>query len=99
MPRVAVVGCGYWGKNLVRNFHALGALGAVCEGVASAREDARAIAPGVPIFEDFDELLDSNHVDGVVLATPAETHYALARAALDADRDVFVEKPLALNFR
>ena len=99
MPRVAVVGCGYWGKNLVRNFHALGALGAVCEGVASARADARVIAPGVPIFEDFDELLGSNHIDGVVLATPAETHYALARAALDADRDVFVEKPLALNYR
>ena len=99
MTRIGVVGCGYWGKNLVRNFHALGALAAVCEGTDSARNAAKAIAPGVPVFEEFGRFLESDHMEGVVLATPAETHYALAKAALESGRDVFVEKPLALTYR
>jgi predicted dehydrogenase len=99
MVRVAVVGCGYWGKNLVRNFHALGALAAVCEEVESARAAARTIAPGVPVFESFEKLLEQDQIDGIVLATPAATHYSLAKAALQAGKDVFVEKPLALNYR
>jgi predicted dehydrogenase len=99
MVRVAVVGCGYWGKNLVRNFHALGVLAAVCDEVESGIVTARAIAPGVPIFQNFEELLGHDRIDGIVLATPAETHYPLARAALEAGKDVFVEKPLALNYR
>ncbi len=96
MTKVGVVGCGYWGKNLVRNFHRLGALGAVCESHPPGRETAAQLAPGIPLHEDFGRLLESD-VQGVVLATPAETHYALAKKALLAGKDVFVEKPLALN--
>src|SRR5215472_9288344 len=99
MPRVAVVGCGYWGKNLVRNFHALGVLSAVCEEMESARATARAIAPEVPIYSTLQELIGKNHIDAIVLATPAETHYSLTKAALEASLDVLVEKPLALNYR
>ena len=99
VPRIGVVGCGYWGKNLVRNFHALGALTAICEDTEPARVTARAIAPSVPIIAAFGEFLNSNDLDGIVLATPAETHYRLAKEALLAGRDVFVEKPLALNYR
>lgn len=94
--KVGVVGCGYWGKNLVRNFHRLGALEAVCEAHPAGRETAAQLAPGIPLCEDFQRLLDSP-VQGVVLATPAETHYGLAERALLAGKDVFVEKPLALN--
>jgi predicted dehydrogenase len=92
---VAVVGCGYWGKNLVRNFHQLGALGLVCEPTESGALAAQNLSPDVPICESFDDVLRAP-VHGVVIASPAETHYDLALRALESGKDVFVEKPLAL---
>ncbi len=92
---VIVVGCGFWGQNLVRNFAELGALAAVCETRAGARERARAIAPETRLMSDFEEALSDG--SPLAIATPAETHYALARRALQSGRDVFVEKPLALT--
>jgi predicted dehydrogenase len=97
--RVAVVGCGYWGKNLVRVFHGLGALKAVCESHPAGIEQAHKIAPGVPVEVEFKAVLDDPEVDGVVLATPAETHFRMGIAALQAGKHLFVEKPLALNYR
>ena len=95
--QVSVIGCGYWGKNLVRNFHALGALGAVCDVTPQGRELAASLAPGIPLFDNVDGLLATD-VSGVVIATPAETHFELAKRALLAGKDVFVEKPLALAY-
>lgn len=95
-PAVAVVGCGYWGKNLVRNFNQLGALSIVCDTTPSGRAAATELAPQATIVESYDELLRSG-IPGIVIATPAETHYALASKALEAHKDVFVEKPLALT--
>ncbi len=95
--QISVIGCGYWGKNLVRNFHALGALGAVCDATPQGRELAATLAPGIPIYSDIGALLAAD-VSGVVIATPAETHFDLARRALLAGKDVFVEKPLALAY-
>jgi predicted dehydrogenase len=95
-PRVAVVGCGYWGKNLVRNFHQLGALAVVCEMAPAGRAAAEAIAAQIPVVDDIDTVL-AGDAAGVVIATPAETHFELARRALEAGKDVFVEKPLALT--
>lgn len=95
-PSVAVVGCGYWGKNLIRNFFQLGHLAMVCESHPEGQELARELAPGVPVAASLAEALESS-VDGVVLATPAETHYPLALECLAAGKDVFVEKPLALR--
>ncbi len=94
---VAVVGCGYWGKNLVRNFHALGALQIVCDATALGRQTALSLAPTAQIVADPGAVLVSD-VSGVVIATPAETHYPLVKAALLAGKDVFVEKPLALTY-
>jgi predicted dehydrogenase len=97
MPRtVAVIGCGYWGRNLVRNFHQMGALGLVCDTTEEGRTAASATAPGCEVAED-PEAVFSSSVPAVVIATPAETHYSLARRALQAGKDVFVEKPLALT--
>jgi len=93
---VVVVGCGYWGQNLVRNFAQLDALAAVCETQPKGRELARSIVPGVTLLSDFDEAVAIG--SPLVIATPAETHFALAKRALLAGRDVFVEKPLALTF-
>lgn len=94
---VAVIGCGYWGKNLVRNFAELGALALVSDQTPAGRALAAQIAPGAHVAERFDEVLDSP-VGGVVIATPAETHVMLAKQALLADKHVFVEKPLALTY-
>ncbi len=94
-PRTAVVGCGYWGKNLVRNFHQLGALAAISD------EDADTAARmseqyGVPA-QSFDAVLAAPDIDGVVISAPAVQHYPLVRDALRAGKHVFVEKPLALE--
>ncbi len=95
--RVAVVGTGYWGKNLVRNFSQLGALALSCD-LDSARAQAMAQQyPGLETTSDYAQVLERDDLAGVVVSTPAETHYDLARQALLADKHVFVEKPLALD--
>lgn len=96
-PRVAVVGTGYWGKNLVRNFHELKALAAICD---SDDERLRAMSeqyPGSKSVHSYSEILCDSTIQGVVIATPAETHAALVRDALLANKDVLVEKPLCLS--
>ncbi|MCG8606046.1 Gfo/Idh/MocA family oxidoreductase [bacterium] len=97
-PKVAVIGCGYWGKNLVRNFSQLGALEMVCDGASSAQLLVNEIAKGCRTVTNYSDVLLSN-VSAVVIATPAETHFRLARQAIMAGKDVFVEKPLAMNYQ
>ena len=96
-PSIAVIGCGYWGRNLVRNFSKLKALALCCDATPAGRATAAELAPETPVVSEVGEVFESE-VDGVVIATPAETHYQLARAALEAGKDVFVEKPLALTY-
>ena len=96
-PQVAIIGCGYWGKNLVRNFAQLGALRMVCDAAEVGRRLAGEIAPHAEVVNDMDEVLAAP-VEGVVIATPAETHYELAQKALEAGKDVLCEKPLALTY-
>jgi predicted dehydrogenase len=81
----------------VRNFAALGALRLVCDPAEPARRRAEGIAPGVATSDSFEAAFDGD-VDGVVIATPAETHHPLTMRALAAGKDVFVEKPLALTY-
>ncbi len=96
-PAVAVLGCGYWGKNLVRNFRQLGALAMVCDPTPAGQTTAAQLAPTVPIVAGVDQVL-ATPIPGVVIATPAETHFDLVKQALAAGKDVFVEKPLALTY-
>lgn len=95
IPQVAVVGVGYWGKNLARNFAELGALSAVVDNHAPTAADI-ATACGVSA-RSFEAVLADPDVDGVVIATRAESHHQLASRALAAGKDVFVEKPLVLD--
>lgn len=96
-PRIAVVGCGYWGRNLVRNFHALGALAAVADGTEAGRAAARQLAPGCDVVDDLAPLLGRRDLDGIALATPAITHAPLGLQVLAAGKDLFVEKPMAFD--
>lgn len=96
-PRVAVVGCGYWGRNLVRNFHALGALRAIADAAAPGRELAAQLVPGVDITADIAAVIARPDIDAIALATPAATHFELGEKVLTAGKDLFVEKPMALT--
>jgi len=94
---VAVIGSGYWGKNLVRNFHQLGALKAICDTHDSCLAAFAAQYPSVSRWSSVTPVLADPGINAVVIATPAETHANLVKLALLADKHVFVEKPLALS--
>lgn len=97
MRNIAVLGCGQWGKNLVRNFAELGVLRAMCDSDSAKLAPLRDRFPEVTLSGSFAEVLRDDKVAGVVIATPAGSHYLLAKEALLAGKDVFVEKPLALK--
>lgn len=94
---IAVVGTGYWGKNLVRNFYNLGALRMVCDISPEVVHRFTELYPGTAGVHAYSELLADEAVQGVVLATPAVAHAQQAREALLAGKDVYVEKPLCLS--
>jgi UDP-2-acetamido-3-amino-2,3-dideoxy-glucuronate N-acetyltransferase len=98
-PSVSVVGAGYWGKNLVRNFHELHALAAICDSDEKQLQTFRAQYPGVRTVSKFSEILADRSIQAVAIATPAETHGTMVREALLAGKDVFVEKPLCLSVK
>ncbi len=98
-PSIAVAGMGYWGKNLVRNFSELGALSLVCDANAAVEATVKRDYPGVRYCRDFSSILSDPTISAVALATPAVTHYDLAKAALEAGKDVYVEKPLAIEVK
>ncbi len=95
-PGISVVGTGYWGRNLVRNYAALGALQGVCDRDAAVLSQIAGHYPGIQTCLAMTECLANPAVAGVVIATPAETHFPLAREALLAGKHVYVEKPLVL---
>jgi UDP-2-acetamido-3-amino-2,3-dideoxy-glucuronate N-acetyltransferase len=96
---VAVVGVGYWGRNLVRNFHELGALAALCDPEESVEAKYKQQLPGVKFYREFKDILRDPSITAVALATPAVTHYRMAKAALEAGKDMLVEKPLAIDVK
>ena len=97
IPGIAVVGSGYWGKNLVRNYHSLGALKVICDKNEMILAQFKEQYPDVETCLAFSDLLSRKDIQGIVVATPAETHYTLAREALLSGKHVYVEKPLVLH--
>lgn len=95
-PRVAVIGAGYWGKNLVRNFHQMGALAYVCDQRTEVLSQMQS-QYSVKTTQDLDEVLADRSIEAVVIAVPAAQHYEVAKRCLLREKDVFVEKPLALH--
>src|SRR5262245_23286228 len=94
-PKVAVLGAGYWGKNLVRNFATLGALAAIVDQDRSTAQPL-GITYKVPTVS-VDEVLSDPSIAAVAIATPAVLHHQMVKTALERSKHVFVEKPLALN--
>ena len=97
--RVGVVGLGYWGPNLARNFDRLpGAeLAYCCDLDQTNLAKARSLYPEAVVTDDLDRLLGDETLDAVVVATSVPTHYALGKRVLDAGKHAFIEKPIALK--
>jgi UDP-2-acetamido-3-amino-2,3-dideoxy-glucuronate N-acetyltransferase len=95
--RIACVGAGYWGANLVRNFHQLGALARICESDPDRRLELSRRYASCDVTETLEPVLADPAIAGVAIATPAPTHGELVRRCLLAGKDVFVEKPLCLS--
>jgi predicted dehydrogenase len=98
MIKIGQVGAGAWGKNLLRHFSGsdLSELIVCCDGDPAARQRVHEAYPDMEMTDDFTRLLQDD-IDAVVVATPPAAHYELCRAALEAGKDVFVEKPLVLR--
>ena len=94
---IAVVGCGYWGGNLVRNFGELGALHTICDTDIKILEQLASHYPQTNTESEYHRVLGNKEIKGVVIASPAVLHYSMAREALLAGKDVFVEKPFTTN--
>jgi len=94
---IAVAGSGYWGRNLVRNFSAIGALRLICDKNETILGKFKEEYPDIDVCLAYNEVLNRKDIQGIVIATPAETHFSLAREALLAGKHVFVEKPLVLQ--
>ena len=97
--RVAVVGVGYWGPNLVRNLaeSPVFEVAHLCDLRPEALEAIARRYPSIPCTTQFEEILRDGDVDAVAIATPVSTHHALAMSALEAGKHAFVEKPLAAS--
>lgn len=92
---IAVIGCGHWGKNLVRNFSELGVLNAVCD---PNKKLADYFAKEYSVNNlSFDQINNSHEIDGVVLAVPAPLHASMSMESMNCGKHVYVEKPLAMN--
>jgi UDP-2-acetamido-3-amino-2,3-dideoxy-glucuronate N-acetyltransferase len=96
LPNVAVIGTGYWGNNLVRNYAELGALKLICDKSETLLDKLKKRHPQIETCLALNDVLGRADIEGVAIATPAETHFTLAREALLAGKHVYVEKPLVL---
>jgi UDP-2-acetamido-3-amino-2,3-dideoxy-glucuronate N-acetyltransferase len=96
-PMIAVIGSGYWGKNLIRNYSELGVLKLICDQNETTLNAFKEQFAGLETCLAANDVYGDPDIEGVVIATPAETHFTLAREALLADKHVYIEKPLVLN--
>lgn len=94
---LTVIGVGYWGKNLVRNYAELGVLHSICDSNQELLKQCQAEHNVSRAFTDYREALKDESIKAVAIAAPAVVHYEIVKAALLAGKDVFVEKPLALT--
>ena len=93
--KIAVIGMGMWGKNIVRNFYNLNVLEYVCDLDEDSLRTVREQFPGVKTTKDFNEIISNPEITGVAVVTPSHTHFKLVKTALEAGKNVYVEKPIS----
>ncbi len=96
---LALVGAGYWGRNLARNFHAIGSMHTICDSSESILDTYGDEYRGIQKTTAFDDVLACPDITRVAIAAPAHLHYRLAKSAILAGKDVYVEKPLCLDIQ
>lgn len=101
MIHVGVVGLGYWGPNYARIFNELpqSKISYCCDIDDTKLEQIKCTNPLIEISNDYKDLLSSSDVDAIVVSTPASTHYKIVKESLESEKDVLVEKPIALNLK
>jgi len=99
MLKMAAIGCGYWGPNLIRNFnaHPEVELARICDLDEARRRHMASLYPHAQVNDDHRAVLDDPAIDAVVVATPVSTHYPLGKAVLEAGKHLFIEKPMAAS--
>ncbi len=93
--KIAVIGCGMWGRNIVRNFYNLNVLDTVCDIDEENLKKVQEQYPGVKVSRDFNEILHNKDITAVAVVTPSHTHYKLVKSMLEAGKNVYVEKPIS----
>ena len=94
-PKIAVIGCGYWGKNIINTLHGLKCLDSICDFNNEIAENFANLFK-IKSFK-LNEIENQKHLDGVCIATPAETHRDIALRLIKLDIPIFIEKPLATS--
>ena len=93
--KIAVVGFGMWGKNIVRNFYNLNVLEIVCDLDEEVHKTIQEQFPGVRVTKDINDIINDETITGVAVVTPSHTHFKLVKAMLEAGKNVYVEKPIS----
>lgn len=93
--RIAVIGSGVWGRNIVRNFYNLNVLDTVCDIDEENLKKVTEQYKGVKVTKDFHDIINNDKITGVCVVTPSHTHYKMVKAMLEAGKNVYVEKPIS----
>lgn len=96
---IALIGLGYWGKNILRNIYEMGKLHTACDTSASRTEELKKKYPEINYVNSIEPVLENPEIDAVLIATPAATHHSLIKQSLLCGKDVFTEKPLAMTVK
>jgi predicted dehydrogenase len=99
MQNIAVIGCGYWGPNLIRNFNSLSGctVKIACDLDENRLKHMRSLYPSIKTTNELDQIINDKDLDAVAIATPVKFHFQMANKCLDAGKHVFIEKPMALS--
>ena len=93
--KIAVIGFGIWGRNIVRNFYNLNVLDTVCDLDEESLKTVKEQFPGVNVTKDFKDIINNKEITGVAVVTPSHTHFKMVKAMLEAGKNVYVEKPIS----
>ena len=95
--KLGLIGCGYWGANLIRDFYNLGVLKSICDININNLNEFKTLYQNITISNKYNDLLEDIEITAICISLPAELHYTYAKEALLNDKDVFVEKPITLD--